>query len=125
MNFFLLLILIIIVGDYILDIVVETLNVRSLKTDLPHEFEGSYDALKYKKSQEYLKETTRFGIFIDSITTPLTIAFILLGGFNLVDQLARSFSQNPYYNGPYLCRYTHARLPTPLHPFLSLQHFRN
>ena len=99
MNFFLTLILIIIVGDYILDLLVETLNVRSLRTELPREFEGSYDAMKYKKSQEYLKETTRFGIFIDSITTPLTIAFILLGGFNLVDSLARSFNQNLIITG--------------------------
>ncbi len=99
MNFFLILILIIIVGDYILDLVVENLNVRNLQTELPREFEGSYDDMKYKKSQEYLRETTRFGIFIDSISTPLTIAFILLGGFNLVDQLARSFNQNLIVTG--------------------------
>ena len=99
MNFFLILILIIIVGDYILDLVVENLNVRNLRTELPREFEGSYDDMKYKKSQEYLRETTRFGIFIDSISTPLTIAFILLGGFNLVDQLARSFNQNLIVTG--------------------------
>jgi STE24 endopeptidase len=98
-NFFLILILIIIVGDYLLDIVVETLNVKNLSTDLPEEFVGYYDAQKYKQSQEYLKETTRFGIFIDSISTPLTIIFILIGGFNLVDTIARSLNQNMIITG--------------------------
>jgi STE24 endopeptidase len=98
-NLFLLFILIIIVGDYLLDILVETLNLRHLKTALPDEFVGYYDAQKYKQSQEYLKETTRFGIIIDSISTPLTIIFILVGGFNIVDTIARNFDQNMIVTG--------------------------
>ena len=91
MNIYLIIILIIIVGDYLLDYIVETLNVKHVKTELPKEFEGYYDAEKYKKSQNYLKETTRFGIITDTITTPITLAFILIGGFNYVDQIARGF----------------------------------
>ena len=54
MNVYLVLILVIIIGDYLLDIVVETLNVRHLSTDLPQDFEGFYDAEKYTKAQHYL-----------------------------------------------------------------------
>ncbi len=89
MNVYLVLILVIIIGDYLLDSVVETLNVRHLSTDLPQEFEGFYDGEKYTKAQHYLIENTRFGIIVNSITTPLTILFILIGGFNFVDQYAR------------------------------------
>lgn len=88
---FLLIILTILIGEYLLNLIVDTKNVRYLKTDLPEEFSGYYDREKYRKSQEYLKENTRFGLITDSIATPVTIAFILLGGFNLVDQFARSF----------------------------------
>ena len=88
---FLIIILTILIGEYLLNLIVDTKNVRYLKTDLPEEFSGYYDREKYRKSQEYLKENTRFGLITDSIATPVTIAFILLGGFNLVDQFARSF----------------------------------
>jgi STE24 endopeptidase len=91
MNLFLIIILAILVGGYLLNLIVDTLNMRHLSTDLPEEFAGYYDGEKYGKSQEYLKETTQFGFIADSITTPLTIAFILIGGFNGVDHLARGF----------------------------------
>jgi len=91
MNLFLILILAILIGDYLLDLIVDILNMRHLRTDLPEEFVGYYDGERYGKSQEYLKETTRFGFVADSIATPLTIAFILLGGFNQVDLFARGF----------------------------------
>jgi len=88
---FLIIILAILIGEYLLNLIVETKNVRYLRTDLPDEFSGYYDREKYRKSQEYLKENTRFGFISDSIATPVTIAFILLGGFNLIDQFARGF----------------------------------
>ena len=88
---FLVIILAILIGEYLLNLIVETKNVRFLRTDLPDEFSGYYDRGKYRKSQEYLKENTRFGLITDSIATPVTIAFILFGGFNLIDQSARSF----------------------------------
>jgi STE24 endopeptidase len=70
-----------------------------VKTDLPHEFEGYYEGEKYKKSQEYLKENTRFGIISDTITTPIIIIFILVGGFNAVDRFARSLELGPIPTG--------------------------
>ncbi len=92
MNSYFIIILVILIGNYFIDLIVEILNVRHVKTDLPEEFEGFYDDAKYKKSQEYLRENTRFGIISDSIATPITIAFIILGGFNLVDLFARDFN---------------------------------
>jgi STE24 endopeptidase len=99
MNLFLFAVLAILIGDYLLNLVVEILNVRHLKITLPQEFVGWYDGEKYRTSQEYLKENTRFGIFSDSITTPVIIGFILLGGFNYVDQFARGFDYGPIVTG--------------------------
>jgi len=99
MNGFLLIILAVLIGAYLLDLIVDTLNVRHVTTVLPEEFEGYYDADKYKKSQMYLRENTRFGIISDTVTTPITIAFILFGGFNTVDQFARGFNLGSILTG--------------------------
>ena len=96
---FLVIILAILIGDYLLNLIVDIQNVRYLRTDLPEEFSGYYDREKYRKSQEYLKENTRFGFVTDSITTPVTIGFILFGGFNLIDQFARSFHLSAILTG--------------------------
>lgn len=90
MNYFLLIIIAILITEYLLSGVIDIVNIRHLRTDLPEEFVGHYDEERYRRSQEYLKETTRFGLFEASITTPLVIAFTLAGGFNGVDHLARS-----------------------------------
>jgi len=89
MNIYFVIILVILIGSYLLNLVVETLNVRHVKTELPEEFEGYYDKAKYTESQEYLRVNTRFGIISDSILTPITIVFIVVGGFNYVDQFVR------------------------------------
>lgn len=99
MNIFLFAILFILIGDYVLGLVVDILNVKYLKTDLPETFSGYYDEEKYRKSQQYLKENTRFDIITASITTPAIILFILLGGFNWVDLWARGFDQGPIITG--------------------------
>ncbi|MBT3258798.1 MAG: M48 family metallopeptidase [Deltaproteobacteria bacterium] len=99
MNAFLIIILFILVGDYVLGLVVDVLNVKHLKTDLPGAFSGYYDGEKYRKSQQYLKENTRFELITGSISTPAVIAFILLGGFNWVDQWSRSFHWGPIVTG--------------------------
>ncbi len=99
MNLFLIIILLILIGDYILGLVVDVLNVRYLRTDLPEAFSGYYDEEKYKRSQQYLKENTRFELITASITTPAVIIFILFGGFNWVDQWARSLHWGPTATG--------------------------
>ncbi len=99
MNLYLIIILIIILGNYLLDVVIDTLNMNHVTTDLPKEFDGYYDADKYKQSQNYLKETTRYGIIIATIITPITIAFIMIGGFNYVDRIARGFQYNSIITG--------------------------
>ena len=99
MNVFLIIILTVIIGSYLLDLILDILNVGHLKTVLHREFEGYYDEKAYKKSQEYLKDNTRFGIVCDTIVTPVTIGFMLLGGFNIVDRFSRNFNQGSIVTG--------------------------
>lgn len=99
MNNFLILILGIILFKYALNLIVDNLNLKSADPALPSEFEDYYDKEKYKKSQYYLRDKTRFGQIEDTIGNILVIAFILLGGFNIIDNFARSFNHGPILSG--------------------------
>ncbi|WP_455170209.1 M48 family metallopeptidase, partial [Aegicerativicinus sediminis] len=50
---------------------------------------------EYLKSQDYKKVNYRFGIIISTLSLIITILFILLDGFEYVDNIARSISNNP------------------------------
>lgn len=128
MNIYLDIILIILIGEYLLSVIVESLNIKnasfdtsaepnpalsrrgkergsvstlskprplgrgSRRVDLPQEFQGFYDAQKYQQAQSYLRESTVFELIKNTFFTWLTIVFILIGGFNLVDSFARRFN---------------------------------
>lgn len=99
MNPYLALILVILIGHYFLDWIVARLNLTCLDPQLPVEFVGFYDQDRYARSQDYTRERTRFGIFQNSVEVVVTLTFILSGGFNLVDRLARSLNFGPILTG--------------------------
>lgn len=85
--------LVIIVGAlllrFVVDAVAELLNRGHVRTDIPAEFKGYYDAARYATSQRYLRDTTRVGLLDDVVSTTFQIGMILLGGFYLLDSLVR------------------------------------
>jgi STE24 endopeptidase len=99
MNGYLIVILALLIFSWLLSLIVETLNLRNVSTEIPDEFKGIYDAEKYAKSQRYMRETTRFGQIQAAIMLPLTIAFILLGGFSWINDVAQSASGNMIVQG--------------------------
>lgn len=76
---------------YLLDLSADLLNLKHLKADLPEEFLGFYDSGKFRTSQEYLKDSTRFEIVTNTISLAALLIVILLGGFNTADKIARGF----------------------------------
>ncbi|MFH1666334.1 MAG: M48 family metallopeptidase [Elusimicrobiota bacterium] len=99
MNIYLIIILAILIGNYLLNLVVETLNVKHISTVLPEEFAGHYSQDKYKISQTYLKENTNFDLIADSFNLVIVLMFILAGGFNCIDNFARGFGFNSIFTG--------------------------
>jgi STE24 endopeptidase len=89
----------ILVARYLLDLVSDWLNISHLSDELPEEFKGYYDAERYRLSQSYLLSNTKFGIFVDTFQTLVTIVFILVGGFNFVDQIAMRLGEGPIITG--------------------------
>ncbi len=99
MNIYLIVILVILVGEYLLDLFTERLNIQRLKPEVPESFKGYYDEEKYAQSQTYTRENSKFGLIQNTINLAIIIPFILLGGFNFVDQLVRGFHYGSIITG--------------------------
>lgn len=99
MNIWLFFILFVLIFTFSFEAVVSFLNIGALTSTLPKEFENIYDNDKYKKSQEYTKITSKFSLIQNGFSTLITILFLLLGGFNMVDLWARSFGFSEIITG--------------------------
>ena len=84
----------IIVLDFTIDKILDTLNARHFDDPVPNELSDVYDQEAYEKSQRYKKERYRFGLITSTFSVLLTLGFLIFGGFPLVDGIARSISDN-------------------------------
>ncbi len=93
------LIIAIIIIDFIIDKVLNALNAKHYNDPIPEELIDVYDEDEYNRSQDYKLTNYRFGIWSSLFTLTLTLGFLLFDGFEYVDNLARSFSDNPIIIG--------------------------
>lgn len=99
MNYITIIILAAILIDFVLGIVSNRLNLKSLRHQLPDEFQGVYDEETYAKSQKYTRVYTKFGFIAGSFDLLLLLGFWFAGGFNWLDQWARSFDLGVIWTG--------------------------
>ena len=85
----------IIVINFIIDKVLNALNAKHYNDAIPVELSDVYDAADYNKSQAYKKTNYTFGILSSTFSFILTLAFLFFDGFEFVDNIARSYSENP------------------------------
>jgi STE24 endopeptidase len=91
MNGYLIFILAVIIVSFVFDLIIELLNLKNISPKLPDEFTGYYDEERYKKSQLYTRENIITGLINKTIFEVIVLVFILGGGFNYIDQIARSY----------------------------------
>lgn len=99
MNIYAVIILAAIAVEFLLDLVSNLLNLKSLDRELPEEFSDVYDREKYEKSQEYTRVRTKFGLITSAFSLALVLAFWFSGGFNMLDQYLRGFGWNEIWTG--------------------------
>ncbi|MFY9270003.1 MAG: M48 family metallopeptidase [Candidatus Manganitrophaceae bacterium] len=99
MNLYGIIILVALLLDNLLDLVADFLNLTAMRSDLPEEFTGVYDAESYRKSQEYTRVKTQFGIVTATVGLIAIFAFWFGGGFNLLDLSVRRFGFGPIPTG--------------------------
>jgi len=99
MNFIAVIILAAIIGDLILNGLADYLNLKALRKDLPEEFQGVYDADRYRLSQDYLRVNTRFGWIVSTVNLILILVFWFGRGFFLLDGWVRAWNTGPVTTG--------------------------
>ena len=85
----------IIVINFIKDKVLNAINAKHFNDKIPKELNDLYDVDEYQKSQKYKATNYRFGIWSSLFSIVLTLAFLFLDGFEYVDNIARSYTENP------------------------------
>ena len=85
--------------EYLLSTISSTLNMNSITEDIPDGFQDYYDKDKYAKSQSYLKDKTRFGLFTGTFSLFITLVIIHAGLFGLLDDFVRAYSNHYITSG--------------------------
>ena len=92
LNVYAIVILAALLGDYLLGLVADVLNVGAASEAVPPEFADTYDAADYATSQRYLRARTAFGLLRGSVELAVLLGFWFAGGFGWIDRLAKSLA---------------------------------
>ena len=95
--FYLLITIVIIV--FVIDTLLDILNARHFNNKIPSEVDDVYPEDEYQKSIAYKKANYKFKLVSSTISLALMLLFFFLDGFALVDNYARSISDNPIVVG--------------------------
>jgi len=74
----------IIVINFIIDKILDSLNAKHYNDPIPEELQDVYDETEYKKSQAYKKTNDSFSNYTSAFSLLLTLAFFFFDGFELV-----------------------------------------
>ncbi|MFP4846513.1 M48 family metallopeptidase [Winogradskyella sp. PE311] len=85
----------IIIINFIKDKILNSINAKHFNDAIPEELNDVYDNAEYKKSQDYKATNYKFGIWSSLFSLVLTLAFLFFDGFEYVDKIARSYSDQP------------------------------
>lgn len=87
-------IIIIATVSYVFDQLLDYVNLRSMRTDIPDDVAVFYDRPRYLRSLDYHRELTRFSFITSAFTFLLSIGMLVSGGFGWLDDLLRVSVQN-------------------------------
>ena len=99
MNIYLWIIVAALLLDFFLHSLSRFLDLKCLSTILPDEFKNHYSPDEYIRSQEYLRENTRFSYLTSSFNLLVVFLVIFLGLFNTADLWIRGFGFSSILTG--------------------------
>lgn len=80
--------------SYLFDQLLDYINLKAQRKDIPAEVEGFYNKQKYQKSLDYQKDQTRFSFITAAVSFLLSLGMLIFGGFGWLDGVLRPFFSN-------------------------------
>ena len=84
-----------VIFSFLVDQILEILNLKNQKKDIPEEIRSFYDTEKYLRAQDYHRTKTRFSFFSSTFSLLISLLMLGLGGFGWLDAFLREYTQHP------------------------------
>lgn len=81
--------------SYLFDQLLDYVNLKSLRPDIPDDIADFYDRSRYVRSLDYNKELARFSFVSAGFSFVLSLTMLLSGGFGWLDDTLRQSIENP------------------------------
>lgn len=81
-------------ASYLFEQLLEYVNLKARRMDIPDEIASFYDRERYMKSLNYHQELTRFSFLSSAFSFIISMAMLLGGGFGWLDDMLRVYIQN-------------------------------
>ncbi len=80
--------------SYVFEQVLDYLNLKAQRKDLPEDIAAFYDREKYYKSLNYHNERTKFGFITAAFSFSLSLLMLVFAGFGMLDTFLRHYLNN-------------------------------
>jgi len=79
-----------VIFNYLFSNILDYINNRNWKDEIPNELKDFYDKEKYKMAKNYALSKNKIGLFSSSISLTLVISLLFFNGYGIIDQFANS-----------------------------------
>ena len=95
-EYWLYLIIGLVVFNYLFSTVLDFINDKNWKDEIPPVMKDYYDEEKYVKAKNYAKEKGRISLISSSLSTVITILFLALEGYGWLDSIIANYYDIPF-----------------------------
>ena len=88
-----------VIFNFLFSNLLDYINHRNWKDEIPNELKDFYDKEKYKKAKNYALSKNKISLFSSSLSFLLVISLIVFNGYGIIDQFV-SFSLTKYFDSP-------------------------
>lgn len=81
--------------SYLFDQLLDYINLKSMRTDIPEDIAAFYERDRYVRSLQYHRDITRFSFISSAFSFAVSMAVLITGGFGWLDDLLRQSIEHP------------------------------